>query len=257
MANYKSKASNWWLILPFFLLTFVSFFYIGSKAHNKIWTYCGFIYLALFGIMMVIPEDDAYATLRENYNIIVFFVGIIHAFWVRKEYQARMEIVDSAEYQEAEEAARLSRVKSKMMGSAPTSESKAEQLQRKMQSRQQSSGAAPHLEKTSTINTGAETIKTVDIFGQKEEETKIAQPIDINTCSASEMATLPGVSMVMAKKAERFRQENGGFTSPEQFFEVIQLKPHFVVQAQEFIICRQETPPTSEESEPGGRKLDL
>lgn len=249
-----SKASLWWLVPPFFFLAFVSFFYIGSKARNKIWTFCGFGYLFVFFLMMATDEEGFMGAYYDDVLMTFFLVGIIHAFWVRKEYQARMEIVDSEEFHEAEEAERLNRVKSRMMGHAPAAESKAEQVKRTMEARQSKSRTQTSTRKDDSEQT---VINLVDITAKPKSEPTPNGPIDINSCSASEMASLPGVSLVMAKKAEKFRQENGGFDSTDQFFEVIQLKPHFVIQAQDLVVCQAAPRQDQQDPEPGGRKLDL
>ncbi len=51
--------------------------------------------------------------------------------------------------------------------------------------------------------------------------------IDINTARAEELSKLPGISIIMAKKAIQYRTKNNGFKTIDEFFEITKLKPHF------------------------------
>lgn len=74
------------------------------------------------------------------------------------------------------------------------------------------------------------------------------QLIDINLCSEEEMAKLPGISIIMAKKASEYRTHSGGFKSVDEFFDFLALKPHFIVQVQPLVRC---TPPSG--NNPAGK----
>ncbi len=50
--------------------------------------------------------------------------------------------------------------------------------------------------------------------------------LDLNQASEFQIAMLPGVGPILAKKAILFREGHGGFDSCEQFYEVLDLKPH-------------------------------
>jgi hypothetical protein len=54
----------------------------------------------------------------------------------------------------------------------------------------------------------------------------VTEKIDINNCSEIELTELPGVSIVIAKKAIKRREELGGFKSVDEFLSFIELKPH-------------------------------
>jgi|GEM_PF-5517574 len=59
--------------------------------------------------------------------------------------------------------------------------------------------------------------------------------IDINNCSEAELTALPGVSVIIAKKIVQFRDEKRPFKSPEDFFEKMDIKPHFRKQLEPMI----------------------
>lgn len=50
--------------------------------------------------------------------------------------------------------------------------------------------------------------------------------VDINNCSEQDLTELPGISVIMAKKAIKKREEIGGFKNTEEFFEILNLKQH-------------------------------
>ena len=74
---------------------------------------------------------------------------------------------------------------------------------------------------------------------------------------------------MLAKKAITYREEHQGFQSSEEFFTVLEIKPHFMVQLKDRIKCgeyrdhgaeavtdktvERPVPPTPS----GGRKLDF
>lgn len=81
--------------------------------------------------------------------------------------------------------------------------------------------------------------------------------IDVNSCAESDLVSLPGVSIVMAKRAICYRKAHNGFSSKEEFFDTIQLKPHFIVQIQDMVECRPLISQTTFKDNSIGRKLDL
>ena len=65
------------------------------------------------------------------------------------------------------------------------------------------------------------------------------EKVDINNCSEVELTELPGVSIVLAKKAIKKRDEIGGFKSAEDFFLFLKLKPHLQKQLNDLIIVEK------------------
>ena len=61
------------------------------------------------------------------------------------------------------------------------------------------------------------------------------EKLDINNCSEIELTELPGVSIVLAKKAIKRREEIGGFKSVDEFLNYIKLKPHMENQLRTLI----------------------
>ena len=74
-------------------------------------------------------------------------------------------------------------------------------------------------------------------------DTKIKKPafeiIDINNCSEVEMTSLPGISIVMAKKAVKKRAQINGFKSVDDFILFLRIKPHIEKQLRELICANK------------------
>ena len=66
------------------------------------------------------------------------------------------------------------------------------------------------------------------------------EKLDINNCSEVEMTALPGVSIVMAKRAVKRREEIGGFKTIEDFFSFLNIKPHMQEQLRFKIVARKK-----------------
>lgn len=63
------------------------------------------------------------------------------------------------------------------------------------------------------------------------------KPIDINNCTEDDLANLPGISVVQAKKAIQHREMNGMYISLEQFYEITEIKPHFIAKLKNMLSC--------------------
>ena len=58
-----------------------------------------------------------------------------------------------------------------------------------------------------------------------------AKMIDVNHSNAEQLATLPGVNIIIAKRIIDYRNKNGLFKSPEEFFQIAGIKEHFAEKA--------------------------
>ena len=66
------------------------------------------------------------------------------------------------------------------------------------------------------------------------------EKLDINNCSEVEMTALPGVSIVMAKRAVKRREEIGGFKTIDEFFSFLELKLHMQEQLRYKIVAKKK-----------------
>ena len=64
------------------------------------------------------------------------------------------------------------------------------------------------------------TMESVTIPKTSEESIKISFPIPINQAGKEELMALPGIGEVLADRIIAFRDEHGGFSSPEELLHV-------------------------------------
>ncbi len=87
-----------------------------------------------------------------------------------------------------------------------------------------------------TIIESQSSIKTV--YSKNENTVNNIKPkekIDINNASEVEITALPGISIVMAKKLIKKREEIGGFKNTHEVFLYLKLKPHMENQLRDLI----------------------
>ncbi|MBQ5995418.1 MAG: helix-hairpin-helix domain-containing protein [Clostridia bacterium] len=54
--------------------------------------------------------------------------------------------------------------------------------------------------------------------------------LDLNSATEEQLTALPGLTVIDAKKAIEYRTEHGGFSSKDEFFNAISIKPHIMVR---------------------------
>lgn len=84
-----------------------------------------------------------------------------------------------------------------------------------------------------------------------------SQKIDVNTAVAGELAILPGINIVGAKKIVEYRDINGIFNSEEEFLKAANVKEHFVPKIRSMIIIGKPVEKTDDEDFDQGRIIDL
>lgn len=91
----------------------------------------------------------------------------------------------------------------------------------------------------------------------QESKKIICEKLDINNCSEIEITELPGISIVIAKKIVKKRDEINGFKTVEDFFLFLKPKPHIEKQLREKI-CVNKMKNTRKKIERNAeRKVDL
>ena len=85
-----------------------------------------------------------------------------------------------------------------------------------------------------------------------------AKVVDVNSAPESEIAALPGVGAILAKKACQHRESNGGFRSVDEFFHVLGLKPHAIERIRPLVTVGSPSPDSPPPFSPpsGGRVVD-
>ncbi len=80
-----------------------------------------------------------------------------------------------------------------------------------------------------------------DIYNKRFDNTAevYSLKVNINSASEEEIAKLPGISVIIAKKIIQYRQLNNGFKTQEEFFEKMNIKPHFQKTLSPMIIIKE------------------
>ena len=286
-------ANSWWILftfVPLGLLAFVSYIYIGKTAKQIKWYIAGVVYLVAAWFVLLIPADIVPFELKNTLYVVIWIVSIIHAFLIRKQYLIRRAyIVDnkinekSAENTRNQVYAEMERQLSGQKNSPKTGfKNSKKNIQRdtRLDFEQQLSDitSGKNAAKASVqadenhqmLNSQNASAQNVQMSGQENSATQAqtsqaaqtampesapaAEKIDINHCTLQQLIALPGVSAVMAKKAEAHRNEKGRFTSVDEFFEVTGLQPHFAQQIKDRLVCGDAA---AESEKKKGRILDF
>ncbi|MDL2214208.1 helix-hairpin-helix domain-containing protein [Clostridia bacterium OttesenSCG-928-O13] len=80
-----------------------------------------------------------------------------------------------------------------------------------------------------------------------------ADRLDLNHCTEQQLSQLPGVGVVLAKRAVALRAQKNGFVTVEEFITVLDIKPHFAAQIIPTVRVEPMRPPAGG----GGRILDI
>lgn len=86
--------------------------------------------------------------------------------------------------------------------------------------------------------------KNVSVPHEEKDTAFAEQPVsaklDINKCSADEFLTLPGMSLISAKRAVGLRETQGDYQSVDDFVARNAIKPHFMVQMEPLITVTEK-----------------
>ena len=98
-----------------------------------------------------------------------------------------------------------------------------------------------------TVPKGTKTQKVYDSVSNTQIRTN--NLLNINTATEAELLSLPGVNIVIAKKAEKYIEDNGGFKSVDEFVEKMKIKEIFIEQIKNLACVNLEDIPEENSSE--------
>lgn len=228
----STKAANLlrslWILGTFTLFfNWIPFFFIAIRARKLSWALWGCLYTAItLGVLNTIylwpiGTWQAYTQFFLLFGGWLFSIG--HAFVIRKEYLRRVyggndqKAAPKAE-QEAE--------------SGHISVSKANNDDVDADSEAANSGEENRIDATLKIASSApeKEIQTVTYTGTMVAEQTTgpssSAKLNINEASEAELANLPGIGPILAKRVIDLRSRYGGFESAEHFFTELRLSPH-------------------------------
>lgn len=85
--------------------------------------------------------------------------------------------------------------------------------------------------------------KDINQYTNSENKVKnfveVKEKVDINNASEIELTSLPGISIVLAKKIIKKREANGGFNTVDDLFLFLNMKPHMEKQLRDLICVKK------------------
>lgn len=193
---------SWWILFTFIpLLPWVAFLYIAARTKKNSWAVWGLVYAVPNFIYFFTdyPHESAAYDMALAASMLSTLIAIIHSFVIRKEYLARLEF--KSEYAAGTGTGRTITVEETHLNSSRVVPN----------FREAPNAALPlqtHQHATQEIN--------------KQNNGQMS----INLASEEELANLPGIGIMLSKKAIYHRQTNGEFKTLGEFFELLQLKDY-------------------------------
>lgn len=235
--SWELKESWWMLLPPTLVLAPLAFFYIAYRVKKRLWYIVSFVYFVVLivGSEVISPMDKENGTnVAGAVLTFTLVIGITLSFIFRKEYLIRLDLLKSSN----------------------TDQKNLDSYRKKIAADLSKYGVSVHATNDVQASSHTEEVALSQVASQTDTQLEVDTPIDVNTCSEEELANLPGVSLAIAKKSIRYRQENKGFGSIDEFYIVSGLKPHFVAQIGDKLICSKIESTLADDS-PQGRRLDL
>ncbi|CAL4858434.1 helix-hairpin-helix domain-containing protein [Microbacterium sp. MM2322] len=232
-----------WLIAVFFgpATAWIGFFIVGAVSRRR----AAYISGAASGILGFTVATEVWGGFSDLVGAIVHLGGIIVGLalnpgWLRTLWERR---VAAASKRGSSRKATPERSRRGTTASAGTSKS------RRRGSRSRSTAA----ERTDR----PEARRLAESVGASSADllqaTEPAEPVDVQTASADELADLPGLNRTKARRAVKARTAHGGFTSVEDFGEAAGLQPHEIVRLRAAATCS----PRPRGERRFGRRVDL
>jgi DNA uptake protein ComE-like DNA-binding protein len=245
------KGSAWefkkslWIIWGFIiLLNGIGMYHIGKKVKVKKWRNYGLLYTAT-GWICAIVGSEVKGSFLENIAYTVFFISligcIIHSFIIRKECLVRLELIEEQKIEQHEVADLRSKIAKEYgmnnIKENTVSKVNAEQsdLLREKSNEIVTENEIPTQPKVRVTPPVIPKVET----GNKPMESQEKGLLDINTCSETELSELPGIGLILAKKAVNLRSSRNGFSSVDEFIQELGVKAHFIERLKIRICCTE------------------
>lgn len=243
------KGRNWeirnsiWIVWTFtFFFNWIAFLYIGVRVRRRRWIYWGVLYSLPFILAMITAESpiDSWQTdVAFSLMLGLGIMSIIHAFQVRKEYLMRLETLQQSRV--GTDAALRQRIQTEYSSGAQGSTS--------------SSGVGQPSSNSLSPAPQPRITPPAQPSGFAAPEPSPVSTIDLNSASEQEIASLPGVGLIIAKRAVSLRESRGGFRSVEDFGQALNLRPHVVERITPLVSISTSQQPGG--SDPSGRVVDF
>jgi DNA uptake protein ComE-like DNA-binding protein len=107
---------------------------------------------------------------------------------------------------------------------------------------------------TNASETFSASLEKVDLT-LEEVDVNALGPVNINSATEEEIASLPGIGPLLAKKAVQYRETERLFHSAEDFASVLKLTPHILGLLRTVLVVDQ-TEASTPKKQPAGRVVD-
>ncbi len=231
---WELKNSMWmlWVFLTFGFFNYISFFYVSYKVKQRKWFVAGILYSIPFILMMTTSDtvlsDHWLNDVGTISYMIGFIVSIIHVVKIRPEYLLRLDAKLSSGYKEKE----MDHLKKAIA---------------------REYGATPKMNQQRVI-----TPQIVDeqIKFNEEKEMRVEQVV-INETTEEELAKIPGIGGLFAKKIISTRSQENGFQSFNHFVEVLSVKPHVAEKIKPYLLFPEKETVVVSAKKTEGRVIDF
>ncbi|GAB1354407.1 hypothetical protein MASR1M12_31450 [Erysipelotrichia bacterium] len=214
----KNSRWIWWTYLPSF--GGIGFITAGFRVKKNLWIVGGGSYFAISILLSNIAQQFRGSLIEELFMmpiIVAWFVSIGYAYSIKKEYLLRLEAIENQGGDIYQTIQLKKEIQKEFGGTRPEQNNPIDQ--------------------SFSSNKGRSSPPPVDRTPEKDYSKPSTPPpvpkssvnrILLNSASAEEIAKLPGIGIVVAKKAVAIRKQDGQFSSLEDFGVRLSLQPHIV-----------------------------
>jgi hypothetical protein len=217
-----SRWRFWTWTLGFF--GWVAFLWIGYQARRQRWILYGVLYAIPFIFAMAFADDRGgrFGRFVDDQVmplsiLVVGVVGILHARRLLPEYlaiRARQEAAEGSDDAAVQARRFLRPGGGEAAAGAPAPGP---------------TGAwVPPIVAAAQADAGAALAQEPDAAPEAPADPAPAGVVDVNTAPEDQLAALPGVGVVLARRAVAERERSGPFASVDAFAELLELRPHIL-----------------------------
>ncbi|SJN43118.1 hypothetical protein FM104_12390 [Microbacterium esteraromaticum] len=227
--------SSWMLstAIPGPMFAWAGFLLVGIVGRMRRWTIVGVV-MAGLAIIAALPVWGQFQPLIAA---AVYLGGMVLALvanpsWLRAMWARRA----------SRPATTSARASSRTRTSAASSSTRSSNRRRGASTTQTSSKAATSRAASATTRERTDAEKLAERAGASSatyfaQPAAPADPVDVNTANADELATLPGITRTRARRLLKARTKQGGFMNLDAFATAAGLQPHELVRLREAAVC--------------------
>ncbi|MCD1260787.1 helix-hairpin-helix domain-containing protein [Paenibacillus athensensis] len=255
---------SWWIVLTFVpVYNFFAFLYLALMVRSWRYALWSAVYVAPYIILFTIAVDGNTGFL---FNLVMALallstgVCILHGFFSIGPYLRRLENLQREARRQAQPTSPTLEPgrKEASLAEAPADPDSRETDAPSPHTSRGSgtwitskSAASP----ASVVRPTPDPIRQTDRDADRPDDVSLpAEPLDLNAASEQAIAALPGIGLILAKKALQARQASNGFRSVDEFAEALGLEPQVLERLRPLVAIR---PPASPPPPSGGRVVDF